>query len=35
MLVILIISTLSYFENRGSPPARTAGFIEPSRSVRW
>jgi hypothetical protein len=35
VLVILIISAFSYFENRASPPAHTAGFIEPSQSVRW
>lgn len=35
VLVILIISAFSYFEDRGSPPAHTAGFIEPSQSVRW
>ena len=35
VLVILIISALSYFESRPSPPAHTAGFIEPSQNVRW
>ena len=35
MLVILIITALSYFEDRASSPARTTGFIEPSQSVRW
>ena len=35
VLVILIISAFSYFEDRASPPARTTGFIEPSQSVRW
>ena len=35
VLVILIISALSYFEYRASTPAHTAGFIEPSQSVRW
>jgi hypothetical protein len=34
-LVILIVSALSYFEDRASPPARTTGFIEPSQNVRW
>jgi hypothetical protein len=34
VLVILIIAAFSYFEDRASPP-HTAGFIEPSQSVRW
>jgi hypothetical protein len=34
VLVILIISAFSYFEHKASPP-HTAGFIEPSQSVRW
>jgi hypothetical protein len=33
--VILIISAFSYFEDKASPPQHTAGFIEPSQSVRW
>jgi hypothetical protein len=35
VLVILIISAFSYFEDRASPPPHTSGFIEPSQSVRW
>ena len=35
VLAILTISALSYFEYRASPPAHTAGFIEPSQNVRW
>jgi hypothetical protein len=35
VLVILIISAFSYFEDRASPPAHSTGFIEPSQSVRW
>jgi hypothetical protein len=35
VLVILIISAFSYFEDRASPPRRTTGFIEPSQNVRW
>ena len=35
VLVILIITAFSYFEDRASAPARATGFIEPSQSVRW
>jgi hypothetical protein len=34
-LVIVIVSALSYLEDRASPPSHAAGFIEPSQSVRW
>ena len=35
VLVIVIISAFSYFEDRSSSPAQTAGFVEPSQNVRW
>ena len=36
VLVILIISAFSYFEDKSSPPPQpAAGFIEPSQHVRW
>jgi hypothetical protein len=36
VLVILIISAFSYFEDKSSPPPQpTTGFIEPSQHVRW
>jgi hypothetical protein len=36
VLVILIISAFGYFEDTSSSPQQhTAGFIEPSQSVRW
>lgn len=36
VLVILIVSAFSYFEDKSSaPPQHTAAFIVPSQTVRW